>query len=496
MFVNGKTLVRTRFAPSPTGYLHIGGVRTALFNYLYAKRYDGSFILRIDDTDKGRNIQAAIKPIMDGLQWLKINWDDGPIFQSGRIEHYEEIAKDMIKKGLAYPDPSGPSEDDVNPYRGNNRNLYPDRCMELWDDTGWAIRFKMPDDEIIVDDLIRGPVRWNCKRIGDPIILRNTGVATYNFATAIDDIEMKISHVIRGEEHLSNTAIQVAIQHALNYVPPFFAHVPFVCEPGSKKKLSKRDTLKFITPEIIDKLRELGFSQSEILAREELNPAILSYYQVLGYKPSGIANYLARLGWSLDDETEIMSMEDLVKNFSLERVGKSPSQFDPKKLLWVNSHHTNLDSLDVKTHECSRILSEAKLLNTPATQQDFYRVKDVVKVCGERIKCYSDILSQGGFFFKKPQYNQNDVDKYLTTDMMRSLDILTQMFKLLPEWSHNALEKCMRDYMEEHKLNKELIFAVRVALCGHNIGPSLFDTMELMGKEECLSRIYAALELR
>jgi glutamyl-tRNA synthetase len=493
MLVNGRTLVRTRFAPSPTGYLHIGGVRTAIFNYLFAKKYDGAFVLRIDDTDKSRNVDSAIKPIIDGLNWLGLEWDEGPIHQSNRNQHYRDIAVALIKTGDAYPDNC--AGDGRRAYRGTHRNCSPEQNYGLWDDTGWSIRFKVPDNEkIVLDDMIRGKVTWDTSLLSDPVIFRSNGTATYNFATAVDDCEMKISHVIRAEEHLSNTPLQLLIMDALGYMPPMYAHLPFVCEPNSNKKLSKRDCLKFLDPEIMAKLKELGFSASEITTREELNPVSLSYYDCLGYKPSAVFNYLVRLGWSLDGETEIIKVKDLKTLFDLKRVNTSPARFDPKKMLWVNHEHVKEDSNDVKTIKCLSFLKEAKVIQDP-TPLDLEKTRVVVDLCGDRIKCYSDIIKYGAFFFRKPKYPQNEVDKYLGRTMIETLESLVQIWDLnvKTEWTAKEIESHLKDFMTVRgQETKEIIAALRVCVCGCNVGPSLWESLEILGKKETIERVKMA----
>jgi len=491
--------IRTRFAPSPSGNLHIGGVRTALFNYLFAKKHNGKFILRIDDTDEARNLEYVIKPIFDGLRWLGIEPDENPIYQSSRKEKYRKIAEDMLKMGLAYPDQPVKLEDKGHkPYRGTHRNIGPDNAYALYDDTGWAIRFKVPDSErIVLDDLIRGNVAWDTDRLSDPIILRSNGTATYNFATAVDDAEMKITHVIRAEEHLSNTPIQLLIMDALGHVPPFYAHLPFVCEPNSKKKLSKRDMGKFITPEIVKKLNQVGFSDNEISTREELNPACVSFYQCLGYKPAGIVNYLARLGWSLDDKTEIMNIESLKSNFGLDRINSSPAQFDTKKMLWVNAEHVKMDDLDTRTLNCMEFLIEAKLIQRMKVQDELDKARAVVKLCGDRIKCYSDILPCAAFFWRIPELVKEDFDKYVTVEMAQLFDIITRIFREMKDWSASNIDLAVRTFMNARSLKpNSMIFAIRVALCGHNLGPSLFESMELLGRDESIKRMYMAMVKR
>jgi glutamyl-tRNA synthetase len=495
-----KSKIKTRFAPSPTGHLHIGGVRTALFNYLFAKKNNGTFVLRIDDTDKVRNVKETIRPMIEGLEWLGVSSDERPVYQSEKLQHYRDVAAGLIKMGLAYPDYPGTPPEQIGsrtPYRGANRNVPSDQAMSLWEDCGWCLRFKIEEEgKIIIDDLVKGPVEFNTANISDPVIIRSDGVATYNFATAIDDAEMKISHVIRAEEHLSNTPVQVMIQHALGHTPPFFAHIPYVCEPKSKKKLSKRDVVKFVTEESRNKLRQIGFADMEIIEREELNPVMLTYYITLGYKPDAVANYLAKLGWSYDAYTEIMDMKFLEENFSLDKVVDGPAQFDPEKMLWVAGEHTKKENLDTRAVHCGNYIIQAKYMEYPFDANEWEKVRKIVDICGERIKVYSDILPVGGWFFKRPRFDKDDFEKYLNDDAKALLDAYVQRIKNTKvTWTAAGIENSINEFVIERGMkSNSLIFAIRVATKGNNKGPSLCPCLEILGKEECINRIQSALE--
>ena len=372
------------FRPSPTGYLHIGGVRTALFNWLLSRQAGGQFILRIDDTDAERHRPEALQPILDGFRWLGILWDEGPevggpcapYFQSQRGELYARAALQLIESGHAYPDYTSKEEleadrmrqgmedlyrQNPNPspkeiedakkaikdgkrkhiYRGHTRNEDPSVNLKMYRDNPTTVRFKVPAGRtVVVDDLICGKVEVQSDLIGDPVILRADGRPLYNFATVVDDIGMKITHVVRAKEHLSNTPSQVLFYEALNAPAPQFAHVPVVNRPKSSKKLSKREMKDFMTPDIIAKLREAhavpaDLSDEQIKNREDLNPATVAFYRELGYLPASMVNYFGRLGWSLDDKTEIIPLDVMIANFSLKCVNDSPASFDPEKLYWL-----------------------------------------------------------------------------------------------------------------------------------------------------------------
>ena len=323
--------MRTRFAPSPTGYLHIGGVRTALFNWLITRRLGGQFILRIDDTDAGRNRPEALQPILDGFRWLGIDWDEGPevggpygpYFQSQRGELYRSAALRLLAEGKAYPCYRTREELDAERkqaeaakttyvHRGQYRETAAAECMRLYEANPAALRFKVPAGRtVVVEDLICGPVKNETDNIGDPVILRPDGSPLYNFATVVDDFGFKITHVIRAKEHLSNTPVQVLFYEALGYELPKFAHVPVVNAPASTKKLSKRDAKKFMTPEIVAKLRAVhalpaDWTDEQFMNQEMPNPVMVAFYETLGYLPASLVNYFGRLGWSLDDKTEFI----------------------------------------------------------------------------------------------------------------------------------------------------------------------------------------------
>ena len=307
--------VRVRFAPSPTGALHIGGVRTALFNWLYARHYKGTFILRIEDTDQTRSTDESIKIILDGMKWIGLDWDEGPYRQTERMNVYREHVDRLLKAGKAYFCYCTPEELEARRKKAlaeGRPPKYDRKCRSLTAPVPGrtpAVRFLSSDEgQTIVRDLIRGAVTFENQQLDDLIIQRSDGFPTYNFAVVVDDVTMKISHVIRGDDHLNNTPRQIQLYHALGYEAPEFAHLPMILGPD-KTKLSKRHGATAVT-EYID----------------------------LGYLPEALVNYLARLGWSHGDQ-EIFTQQELVGNFSFENVGKAPSVFNPEKLLWLNHHY-------------------------------------------------------------------------------------------------------------------------------------------------------------
>src|SRR5262249_37583665 len=425
--------MRTRFAPSPTGYLHIGGVRTALFNWLLTRQQGGRFVLRIDDTDAERNKAEALQPILDGFRWLGITWDEGPevggpygpYFQSQRNHLYVEAAMKLLESGHAYPDylskeqldaerKAAEKEKKAYVHRGPHRNTPPAECVRLYREKPTTIRLKVPERRTIaIEDLIRGRVEWQSDLIGDPVILRADGRALYNFATVVDDIAMQITDVIRAAEHLDNTKTQVLAYEALGAPLPRFAHIPVVNEPAPRpgaayppgvkppnpnKKLSKREMAKFLTPDVRAKLHAVGWTDEQISSRDDLNPATIAFYRELGYLPAGLVNYLGRLGWSLDDKTEIIGLEGMIAKFSLDRVNDSPASFDPDKLLWVCGEYMRVLPLEQKIDGVIPFLRKAGCLGEAVDGATRARVGRVVEACGDRLKIFSDILLYGTFF--------------------------------------------------------------------------------------------------
>lgn len=506
--------IRTRFAPSPTGYLHIGGVRTALFNWLLTQREGGQFVLRIDDTDAERNRPEALQPILDGFRWLGINWNEGPevggplgpYFQSQRNHLYKEAALKLVDTGHAYPCYQAKEQLDAERkeaekakrnyvHRGQHRQTPAAECRRLYDEKPTTIRLKVPDGQTLaIDDAIRGRVEWQSDLMGDPVILRADGRALYNFATVVDDIALQMTHIVRAAEHLTNTAVQVVVYQALGVPLPTFAHVPVVNEPNSKKKLSKRDMKKFVTADVRAKLNAVGWTDAEIDSRDDLNPATVAFYRELGYLPAALVNYLGRLGWSLDDKTEVMPLETMIANFSLERVNDSPASFDPEKLHWMAGEYMKQLPLEERVAGVMPFLQRAKLI--PADLDDAGRAKvtHVVDVCGERIKIFSDILQVASFFFRDPIYDAALVQKRLKKDGMPELVREFLAAVASGPFEHQALEVAAKALCEAKGVKiGDLNHALRVATTGVMVGPGVFDCLAILGREETNRRVERAL---
>src|SRR5947209_15343816 len=366
--------VRTRFAPSPTGYLHIGGVRTALFNWLFARRHGGRFILRIDDTDAGRNVAEALEPILHGFRWLGIDWDEGadaggphgPYYQSQKLGRYQAAVRTLLDKGLAYHDYAtteernaerAAAEAEKRPFVYSRRWMAEtpaQRARFEAEGRQGVVRLRMPREGACrFKDLIRADMAIEWAREDDHVIQRADGTCLYNLASVVDDHDMRITHVIRAEEHLSNTPRQVFIAQGLGYELPAYAHVPFVAEPGSKNKLSKRKIAQYLKNPDFKKVYEHGQAIAAKIklqtSADAFNPVVVDFYRQVGYLPDAILNYLVLLGWSLDDKTEFFTRKGMIDLFSLERVNKAPASFDPKKLWAFQDRYMQKVPIEEKT---------------------------------------------------------------------------------------------------------------------------------------------------
>src|SRR5262249_5468148 len=384
-------MVRTRFAPIPTGYLHIGGVRTALFNWLFARRHGGQFILRIDDTDQQRNVSEALRAMLDGFRWLGLHWDEGaevegphgPYYQSQKLARYQAAVRELVEKGLAYWDYATVDELRVErqaadqakrPYRYSRRWMAETPAARAYFEaqgrTG-IVRLKMPQEgQCVFDDPFRGGVGVSGPAEQDHVIQRADGTVLYNLASVVDDRDMQITHVIRAAEHLSNTPRQIFIAQGLGYPLPEYAHVPFVAEPGTKNKLSKRKIAQYLKNPDFKKIYEDGAAIAakigHMASAETFNPVIVDFYREVGYLPHALLNYLVLLGWALDDKTEFFTLEEMIQNFSLERVNKAPASFDPAKLLAFQERYMQQTPAAKKAEMALPYLQKAGLADTSA----------------------------------------------------------------------------------------------------------------------------------
>ena len=515
--------VRTRFAPSPTGYLHIGGVRTAFFCWLFARQNHGQFILRIDDTDQQRNVDEALAPILHGLRWLGIDWDEGPevggppapYYQSQRLAHYQAAVEKLLEAGMAYRDYATTAEVQAEreaAERAKQSFVYSRRWMAetpadqaRFEAEGRrpVVRLKMPrEGRLVLDDVIRGRVEFDWAREQDHVIQRTDGSCLYHLASVVDDYAMGITHVIRAEEHLSNTPRQVFILEALGYPRPVYAHLPFVAEPGSHTKLSKRKLDKYLKnrdfAELVEHGRRIAQRIGHAADADSFNPVIVDFYETVGYLPEAVLNYMALLGWSLDEKSEHFRREDLLQVFSLEGVNKSPGSFDSTKLLAFQTRHFMEVPLDKKTEMVLPFLEKAGMVPTPAPSGVRPKVAEILRAAGDRIKVAGDILSYNEFFVADDQlpYDQQAFDK--TFQKPGAADILARLKAPLAAaepFDATTLDALVRTFVESAGVKiGELIHPLRVAVTGKSVGLGLYDSLAIIGKPGCLVRIDRALE--
>ncbi|MFA7095538.1 MAG: glutamate--tRNA ligase [Gammaproteobacteria bacterium] len=459
--------IRTRFAPSPTGYLHIGGARTALFSWLYARKHGGTFVLRIEDTDQERSTVESVNAILEGMTWLGLEYDEGPFFQTQRFPRYREVIQQLLEEGKAYRCYCTKEELDAMreaQMARKEKPRYDGRCRHLKNpptDKPFVVRFKNPlDGVVVVDDLIRGKVVFQNSELDDLIIARTDGTPTYNFTVVVDDYDMKITHVIRGDDHLNNTPRQINILRALGATPPIYAHVPMILGPDGQR-LSKRH-----------------------------GAVSVMQYREDGYLPAALLNYLVRLGWSHGDQ-EIFSVDEMIRLFDIKDVNNSASQFNPSKLQWLNQHYIKESDPAHVAHHLSWHMGRLGI--DPTTGPDLV---DVVKAQRERAKTLVEMANNSVFFYREfDAYDEKDAAKHLTADILGPLSDLRARLEGLPEWTATAIHQTVIDCAETHglKLGK-LAQPVRVAVTGAAVSPPIDVTLQLVGRERTLARIARAIE--
>ncbi|MFQ5526755.1 MAG: glutamate--tRNA ligase [Thermoanaerobaculia bacterium] len=511
-------MVRTRFAPSPTGYLHIGGVRTALFNWLFSRKHGGAFVLRVDDTDRQRNLEETLAPILHGFRWLGIDWDEGPevggdygpYFQSERSELYQAAVDRLIESGRAYYDYATADElaEERKQAEAEQRKLIYSRRFraetqadrERFEGEGRqaVVRLQMPRErECRFTDLIRGDMTFEWKREQDHVIQRADGTFLYHLASVVDDHEMAISHVIRAEEHLSNTPRQIFIAEGLGYERPGYAHLPYVAEPGSKNKLSKRKLAKYLKHPEFARLAHHGEEIAHSIGlspdAETFNPVIVDFYETVGFLPEAVLNYLLLLGWSLDDKTEHFDRAAMIESFSLERVQKSPASFDPIKLMSFEERHMDSRPVEERIALCRPFAEKA---NWDLAAAD---LGAIVAAAGDRIKVAGDVLQFGDFYRADADlaYDETAWQKRLG-GAERAGELLAEFRAVLAKlanFDELELESAMRDFVADRDIKLgEIIHAVRVAATGKAVGFGMFETLAILGRERTLARIDRALE--
>ena len=464
--------VRVRFAPSPTGHLHIGGVRTALFNYLFAKHNNGTFLLRIEDTDTSRSTEESIQQIIEGLKWIGIEWNEGPFRQTERKKIYQSYLEKLLNEEKAYK--CYCTSEDLREMRekamaaGENPR-YNRKCRDLSEhpkEKPFVVRFRTPvDGSVTINDLLHGEVTFNMSEMDDIILARSDGSPTYNFVVVVDDVEMKITHVIRGDDHLSNTPKQALLYQGLNLPFPEFIHIPMILGKD-KKRLSKRH------------------GATSVLA-----------YKDMGYLSEAMLNYLVRLGWSSGDQ-EIFSKEEMIEKFSLENINKSAGVFDTDKSLWLNQHYIKESRPSDLCPLLKKFLVREKIFST---ENDFadYEIEKIIPSLQERSKTLIEMAHKAEFYFKEEiVYNEAAANKFLKTDIIIIFKELNE--KLIANndvLSHKNLEPIFNELMKNHNLKLgKIAQPLRVALTGLKESPGIFEVIALLGKDKVLKRLQKAIE--
>jgi glutamyl-tRNA synthetase len=463
--------VRVRFAPSPTGHLHIGGARTALFNWLYAKHNNGVFILRIEDTDRTRSTDEHIEAIIEGMRWLGLDWDEGPFRQTERFDVYRNYVDRLLREGRAYR--CYCSAEELEERRKLAQSLgktpkYDGRCRNLKEPVPGvvpAVRFRMPQEgQTIVDDLIRGTVTFENNQLDDFIILRSDGTPTYNFTVVVDDVDMKITHVIRGDDHLNNTPKQIHIYKAFGYEIPEFAHLPMILG-ADKARLSKRHGAT----------------------------SVMAYYD-MGYLPDALVNYLVRLGWSYGDQ-EVFSRDELIKYFSFENVGRAAAVFNPDKLLWLNSQYIMHSSTERLAELVIPLLMKEKIVSE-GQGIDMEWLGRAINTLKERAKTLAELANSLRYYIaEEVHFDEKAREKFLTEKSRVLLIELKERLASAPDFSHKELEEVFKAIIEDHGVKLgALAQPVRVAITGGTESPGIFEVLEIVGKEKTLRRLERAIK--
>ena len=494
--------VRVRFAPSPTGPLHIGGVRTALFNYLFAKKHGGDFILRIEDTDQKRYVEGAEQYIIDSLNWCGIPFDEGigkdggfgPYRQSERKLLYKKYADDLIESGNAYY--AFDSSESLDAHRkdheekgktfiynwhnrlklDNSLSLMPEEVKSRLDNgVDYVIRFLTPPDKKLhLKDLIRGSIQIDTNVLDDKVLFKSDGMPTYHLANIVDDHLMEITHVIRGEEWLPSMALHKQLYDAFGWDSPKFAHLPLIMKPVGKGKLSKRDGEK------------MGFPVFPLSWNESVG------YKESGYFPEAVINFLALLGWNPGTEQELFSLDELVETFSLDRVNKSGARFDPEKTKWYNQHYLQETADEVLAE---MFLPTVKEHITEEGKLNLEYITKVVTLIKERAVFVSDFWDLSDYFFKAPlEYNEKAAKKQWKEDTAAIMNDLISVVEPIEDFSSENTESIVKSWIGEKELSfGKVMPPLRLFLVGDMKGPHIFDIMAMIGKEESISRIKIAL---
>jgi glutamyl-tRNA synthetase len=464
--------IRVRFAPSPTGFLHIGGARTALFNWLYARNTKGKFILRIEDTDRTRSTDEYIDAIIEGMKWLGLDWDEGPFRQTDRFDVYRNYADKLLKEGKAYYCYCSAEELEVRRKKAmiEGKPLkYDGRCRDLKEPVPGiapSVRFRMPQQgRTVVDDLMRGKVVFENEQLDDLIILRSDGTPTYNLTVVVDDVDMRITHVIRGDDHLNNTPKQIQLYQAFGYAVPKFAHLPMILG-ADKTRLSKRHGAT----------------------------SVMAYYE-MGYLPEALVNYLVRLGWSYGDQ-EVFTRDELIKHYSFEHVGKAAAVFNPEKLLWMNSQYMMSSSPEKLAELVMPFLLKEQIIREGQVLDTAWLAK-AVHTLQERAKTLDELAASLRYYISEEiVYNDKAKEKFLNEKSRELLKELKDGISSIAEFSKPEIENLFKSLVEKHGIKLgALAQPVRVAVTGGTESPGIYEVLEVLGKEKVLARLEKAISL-
>lgn len=460
-------MIVTRFPPSPTGYLHIGGARTALYSWLHARQHQGKFVLRIEDTDIERSTPESVQAILDGMQWLGLNHDEGPYYQTQRFDRYKEVIDQLLASGHAYHcECSKERLDEMREQQKaqGQKAKYDGRCrsLELPASDATVVRFKNPlDGDVIIQDLVKGNISISNQELDDLVIARPDGVPTYNLTVVVDDMDMGITHVIRGDDHINNTPRQINILTALGAQLPLYGHVPMILgEDGSR--LSKRH-----------------------------GAVSVMQYRDDGFLPEALLNYLVRLGWSHGDQ-ELFSMEELLNLFKVEDVSRSPSAFNPEKLLWVNQEY-------IKKMSAKELLNRAdwhfQQADIAITDEDLGIA--VVSLIQERCKTMCDVVEQSRFFFQDVNdYDQAALKKWIKPTTPEMLESFINKLDVLPAWAAEDIQSALQETVAEYQVGfAKMAQPLRIAVTGSTNSPSIDQTLALLGQQTVMLRLRKALDV-
>lgn len=461
--------IATRFAPSPTGKLHIGSVRTALFSWLYARKHDGKFLLRIEDTDRLRSTDEATQLIFESLDWLGLDIDQPATFQSERTAIYQAVATELVDAGKAYYcDCSGERLQQLRKEQEERREKprYDRKCRERGlkpsRDIPLAIRFRNPLDGVVtVDDMVQGQVEYSNSELDDLVILRSDGYPTYNFAVVVDEIDMGVTHVIRGDDHLNNTPRQINLYKAMNATLPRFGHVPMILSADGRKISKRKDA-----PSVLD-------------------------FRDAGYLPEAVLNYLVRLGWSHGDQ-EKFSLAEMIEFFDAENINRSPAKLDEKKLEWVNHQYMMNGDAD-RICELARPFFQSRGIHTESTEPELGRLFAVQK---ERSRTLVQFVESSEYFYKElTEYNEVAAKKFLTRESREYLADLQNALKILENWTKSGIHGLLQEVVERRAIKFGAIAQpLRVALTGGTVSPGIDAVVELLGREQVLNRIDKAIQ--